>query len=407
MAIPPLRYAAWRRLWTDEWSFPVDERLPHPAGTAPDSGDSRGKCCIVFGVTSLLLAAVLAIGEIATGQARATETGPTTIPEMWGAWCARCHAEDGTGQVSEPTITGVPMDFTDCAVTTREPDADWERAIAKGGSGVGLSPEMPGFEDSLTPAQIAGFVPHLRAFCRDTGWPSGNLNFPRPIITEKAFPEDEFLLLPAISHESEPASASATNVGLIAAYERRFGRRAMYEVSIPFYNWDFLTSRDSEIGDIAVALKYVAYASATTPRIVSFGLEATLPTGRLYKGFGKGTVVFEPYIAAGTMLRSWYVQGHGKVELPVDPLVDRAYLYNLYVGRDSSSAPDAWTLGVELNGENKQLWITPQIRKGLTATGALAASLGVSIPVKYQREKVVSWVGYLLWEFLEPLRARK
>ena len=107
------------------------------------------------------------------------------------------------------------------------------------------------------------------------------------------------------------------------------------------------------------------------------------------------------------MLGNWYVQASGKIELPVDTLVDRAYLYNLYLGRDSSAAPNAWTLGVELNGENRQLWITPQVRKGLTGTGALAASLGVSIPVKHGSERVVSWVGYLLWEFLEPLRARR
>jgi hypothetical protein len=349
-------------------------------------------------VNSFLLVATLALGAQQT---------PTTIPEMWGAWCARCHADDGSGSVKEPTVTVVPMDFTDCKVTTREPDADWERAIAKGGPGVGLSPQMPGFEDSLSAEQIKGFVSHMRGFCKETGWPSGNSNFPRPIIAEKAFPENEFLILPAISHETEPSSASATDVGLVMVYERRLGRRAMYEVGIPFYNWDFQTSRDSEIGDVAVAVKYAAYASATAPRIVSFGLEATLPTGQLYLGFGKGTVVFEPFIAAGAAVDNWYVQAHGKIELPVDTLVDRAYLYNLYVGRDTSAAPNTWTLGVELNGENRQLWITPQIRKGLTGTGALAASLGVSIPIKYRGERVVSWVGYLLWEYLEPLRASK
>jgi mono/diheme cytochrome c family protein len=355
----------------------------------------RKQCGIVASLTSLLLAAALT-----TAQA------PATIPEMWGAWCARCHADDGSGTVKEPTITVRPMDFTECKVATAEPNADWERAIAKGGAGVGLSTEMPAFEDSLSPSQIAGLVSHMRGFCQERGWPSGNTNFPRPIITEKAFPENEFLILPAVSHETEAGSAPATDVRLEMVYERRIGRRAMYEVSIPFYNWDFQTSRDSAIGDVALAFKYAAYASATSPRIVSLGLETTLPSGQLYKGFGKGTVVFEPYVAAGAMLGNWYVQTQGKVELPVDTLVDRAYLYNVYLGRDTGAAPNTWTLGMELNGENRELWITPQVRKGLTGTGALAASLGVSIPVKYRGERVVSWVGYLLWEFLEPIRAR-
>ena len=376
---------------------PTNGRQARKGGLVPFLSATRSG--IVEVLTPLLLATALALG--------AQAAPPTTIPEMWGAWCARCHADDGSGQVKEPTITVVPMDLRDCRWTTAEPDADWQRAIAKGGPGVGRSSEMPGFEDSLTPSQIAGFVTHMRGFCTDTRWPSGNSNFPRPIITEKAFPENEFVLVPAVSHETEPSSAPATDVSLVATYERRLGRRAMYEVSIPFYNWDFQSSRDSEIGDVAVAFKYAAFSSATTPGIVSFGLETTLPTGQLYKEFGKGTVVIEPFVAAGTMLGSWYVQASSKVELPVDTLVDRAYLYNLYLGRDSSAAPNSWTLGVELNGENRKLWITPQIRKGLTGTGALAASLGVSIPVKYRGEKVVSWVGYLVWEFLEPFRSKQ
>ena len=222
------------------------------------------------------------------------------------------------GKVKEPTITVEPMDFTDCKVTTPEPDADWERAIAKGGPGVGLSPEMPGFEDSLTPEQISGFVAHMRGFCKESGWPSGNNNFPRPIMTEKAFPENEFLLLPAVSHETEPgqrrpptsASSRSTNAGSAGGPCTKSASRSTTGIS--------RSERDSEIGDVAVAIKYAAYASATTPRIVSFGLETTLPTGQEYKGFGKGTVVFEPFVAAGTMLGNWYVQASGKVELPVD-----------------------------------------------------------------------------------------
>src|SRR5262245_47728431 len=108
------------------------------------------------------------------------------------------------------------------------------------------------------------------------------------------------------------------------------------------------------------------------------------------------------------MLGDWYVQAQTKVELPIDRhKADRAFVYNLYVGRDTSLAPSTWTLGVELNGENRELAITPQVRKGLTRTGALAAALGVMIPVTEREEQSTRWVGYLLWEYLEPVRARK
>ena len=79
--------------------------------------------------------AFLLAATLAASQQPAT---PATIPEMWGAWCARCHADDGSGKVNEPTVTVSPMDFTVCRITTAEPDADWERAIGKGGPGVGL-----------------------------------------------------------------------------------------------------------------------------------------------------------------------------------------------------------------------------------------------------------------------------
>ena len=291
------------------------------------------------------------------------------------------------------------MDFTDCKVTSPEPDADWERAIAKGGPGVGLSPEMPAFEDSLTAEQISGFVSHMRGFCKESGWPSGNNNFPRPIVTEKAFPENEFLILPAISHDRE--------VELVALYERRLGKRSMFEIAVPAVSKPG-EPRAHGIGDVEVAFKHAIFASAGSPRIVSLGLEAVLPSGSEDKGIGHGTVIFEPYISAGAMLRDWYLQAQVKVELPVDrEKADRAFVYNTYVGRDTSAAPDTWTIGIELNGENHELSLTPQVRKGLTGTGALAASIGAMVPLNEREERGVRWVGYLLWEFLEPVRARR
>lgn len=321
---------------------------------------------------------------------------------MWGAWCARCHAQDGTGKIDEPTVTVEPMDFTDCKLTTQEPDADWERAIAKGGPGVGLSPQMPAFEDSLTPSQIRGFVSHIRGFCTERGWPSGNANFPRPIVTEKAFPENEFLILPAISHEKE--------VEFIAVYEQRLGKRSMFEVAVPAVTTPG-TPRLYGLADLEVAFKHTLFSGHSgsgAPQIVSLGVEAAVPSGNEEKGLGRGTTVIEPYVAAGTMLRDWYLQGQVKIELPADRAkAGRALVYNTYIGRDTNLSPQTWTLGVELNGENRELALTPQVRKGLTGTGALAASIGVMVPLNEREERGVRWVGYLLWEYLEPLRARK
>ena len=359
-------------------------------------------------MTVLVLAAAIAV---------ATQAQPSTIPEMWTAWCARCHAEDGSGKVNEPTVTVEPMDFTDCKVTSPEPDADWERAIAKGGAGVGLSPQMPGFEDSLSGDQIAAFVSHIRSFCKDSRWPSGNTNFPRPILTEKAFPENEFLILPAVSHLDESPAPSMTEASLVALYERRIGKRSMIEIEVPLVGTNSLTTWTSGLGDVAFAFKHAIYDRAGTPRIVSLGLETVLPTGDRFDDHGSGTTIFEPYVAAGAMLRDWYLQSQFKVELPADRRrADRAIVYNAYVGRDTSGAPDTWTFGLELNGEvafpdlgvtTHLVAMTPQVRKGLTGTGALAASAGVMLPLNKRDAQGVRWVGYLLWEYLEPWRARR
>ena len=320
---------------------------------------------------------LLAAALIAGAQA----AQPTTIPEMWGAWCARCHAQDGSGKIDEPTVTVEPMDFTDCKLTTAEPDADWERAIAKGGPGVGLSPQMPAFEDSLTREQISGFVAHIRGFCNERGWPNGNTNFPRPIVTEKAFPENEFVILPAISHDRE--------FELTGLYERRLGKRSMFEIEVPIEH--------DGLHEVAFSFKHALHSNDV--RIVSLGLETAI-TG--------DTAIFEPFVSAGTIMGDWYLQGQVKIELPVDrDHADRAFVYNAYLGRDTSQAPTTWTLGVEFNGENREVSLTPQVRKGLTGTGALAASFGAMVPLNYREERGVRWVGYLLWEYLEPWRARK
>jgi hypothetical protein len=108
------------------------------------------------------------------------------------------------------------------------------------------------------------------------------------------------------------------------------------------------------------------------------------------------------------MLRDWYLQTQFKVEVSTNTLRARPHVvYNSYIGRDTSTAPNTWTIGVEVNGEDALVALTPQVRKGLTGTGALAASVGMMVPLNNREEQGVRWVGYLLWEYLEPWRARR
>jgi hypothetical protein len=338
------------------------------------------------------------LAAIALTAVPAAAQTPTTIPEMWTAWCARCHAQDGSGKVAEPTVTVDPMDFTDCRIASAEPDTDWEVAIAHGGPAVGLSSQMPAFGDALNDDQIRGFVQLIRGFCREPGWPIGNLNLPRPIFTEKAFPENEMVFLPVVSHQTDRPSAFAFET----IYERRFGRRAQIEAVLPIESVSS-GQRETGVGDIELGLKY-ALTPVDRPWLMSGGFDVKLPTGSESRGLGGGVTVFEPYAALATVVRDTYLQAQLKFEFPSrQTWNDAETLYSVYIGRDTSIYPNTWTLGLELTGENRELALTPQIRKGLTRTGALGAAFGVRLPLNYRDEQRIQWVGYLLWEYLEPV----
>jgi hypothetical protein len=329
---------------------------------------------------------------------------PKTIPEMWDAWCSRCHGKDGSGKVDVPTITVTPMDFTNCSLTTPEGDPDWEAVISKGGPITGLSAQMPAFGDFLTPAQISEFVGFVKRFCKEPGWPSGNLNLPRPMFAEKAFLEDEFILAPVASHRK----GEANEYEMAAIYERRLGKRAQLEAVFPVGSINPGGGRNTGIGDIELGLKY-ALNPTTSNHLVSLGFDFVAPTGRESRGLGGGQAGFEPYIAtASTIGTQTYLQTQFKLEFPRhNPWADRATLYNIYLGHDAKLLPSTFTFGIELNGENDEVAFTPQLRKGLSKSGALAGAFGVRIPLNKRDEQGVKWVGYLLWEYLEPVRSRR
>ena len=329
---------------------------------------------------------------------------PAEPDAMFDAFCAVCHGEDGRGQVENPAIDSEPMDFTDCAVATPEPDGDWELVIAQGGLAAGLSSEMPSYGDALTDGQIHALIGYIRGFCAEPGWPIGTLNFPRPIFTEKAFPENEFLLLPEFSDGAD----GVTELGLRAIYERRLGRRGHVEVRVPFESVSVAGERRSGVGDVKLAGKYVVNTDRAMTRITTVGLEVSLPTGDENDGLGHGTAVFEPYLAFGTTLSDVYLQTQLKLESPAsDPVSEVELGYNVYVGFDLSEFLTTWTLGLELNGMDRDLALTPQLRKGLTRTGAIAVAGGIQIPPTNRDVRRARWVGYFLWEYLDPVFAVK
>ena len=351
--------------------------------------------------TGIALVLLLGAGLPAAAQL------PATPAAMYGEWCAVCHGEDGAGRPSSRPVKTEPIDFTDCRLTTPETDADWELVITHGGPAAGRSSDMPGFE-MLGREAILDLVRYTKTFCRDERWPSGNLNFPRAIFTKKAFPEDEAILQPVVSHGREANVRTGTDL----VYARRVGRRSQVEIAVPAESVDAFTGLKIGFGDLRLEAKHVLYADATRPMIVSAGLEASLPTGSRRWGFGEGTTVFEPFAAIGAAWRDWFIQGELRGLLPtkrfpIEPV--RHVRYGVAFLRPLSASPVGWTLGAELNGTDSNVSVTPQLQKGLTRTGSLIAAFGVRLsltpPLPYKYD-VTRWSGFLLWDFREPLRAR-
>src|ERR1700686_3951992 len=121
--------------------------------------------------------------------------------------CVACHGPDGKGMPKSIAAFEPPdsfPDFTRCDQTTAEMNNDWKAVITHGGRYRGFSQIMPSFKEALTPEQIDKVVVYLRHFCRQEGWPRGELNLPRAIATEKAYPEDEEVVSTAVNAKGAP-----------------------------------------------------------------------------------------------------------------------------------------------------------------------------------------------------------
>lgn len=79
----------------------------------------------------------------------------------------------------------------------------------------------------LTRDQISDLLAYLRSLCPSSAWPRGDLNVPRPLRTEKAFPEKELVLTTTVDTTSRGAVSNEF------LYERRLGARDQGAVARP------------------------------------------------------------------------------------------------------------------------------------------------------------------------------
>jgi mono/diheme cytochrome c family protein len=328
---------------------------------------------------------------------------------LFQANCATCHAGDGRGRsVDEVGFDQVLPDFTQCDLTTPEPDSDWDSIIHEGGPIRGFSRIMPAFGDALTDDEINALIGYLRGLCREPDWPRGDLNFPLPLLTEKAFPENEALI------EGNFKTAGDDSYEFKFIWEQRFGRRNQMELNLPIQRADLGDGMGwaTGAGDLGVAVKHVLKHSLENGSILSVGGEYVLATGDETRGFGAESNRLESFLAYGKALpRDSFIQLQSVIEMPTDSQYPEEFVLRfatgktLYVGNRFGRA---YTPMIELQGtrENESgadtEWdIAPQIQISLSKRQHILAAAGFQVPVTQTTGRDTRFVFYLLWDWFD------
>ena len=322
--------------------------------------------------------------------------------------CAACHGADGRGLPQSTVGFDVPLpDFSDCLFATVEADEGWEAVVHEGGPVRALDRHMPAFGQLLSREEIRMAVGHVRTFCKDRrSWPQGDLNFPRALITEKAFPENETLVTTSIG------AGPAHGVSNELLYERRFGARNMFEVNIPFDAQQTSTGQWVRgLGDVAIAVKRAIYHDAERGTIFSLGEEVALPTGKQTEGLGTGSTIFETFAAFGQRLpRESFVQVHTGIALPTGDDVEKEAFWRGAIGRTfvQGGFHRSWSPMLEVvaaravEGGARTEWdVVPQMEVSLSKRRHVLVSGGVQIPISERGDRHPRVLTYFLWDWYE------
>jgi mono/diheme cytochrome c family protein len=330
--------------------------------------------------------------------------------EIFVAACAGCHGADGKGAPDTQVGFDKPEtfpDFSSCEQSTPERENDWRATILDGGRARGFSRIMPSFREALSSEQIDLVVKYLRGLCKDPGWPLGEMNLPRALFTEKAFPESEAILTTAVN---------ANGAGLVEqniTYEKRFGAKYNMELALPYS-----LSRDTGrwmggVGDLSIGLKRVLTANARRGSIVSAQGEVKLPTGNRQLGFGKGVTLFEFFGAYDQVLPGQsFVEFQGGFERPTNTrTAPSAVFWRTVVGkslRQNNGIGRMWSPMTELLADRdlitgaKTNWdIVPQMQVTLSRRQHIRANVGVKTPVNNRFGRSTQIVFYVLWDWFD------
>ena len=344
-----------------------------------------------------------------TPAARITPASSAAGQALYVSACISCHGAAGRGMPRSAVGFDVAVpDFSDCSFATPEPDADWMAVVQHGGPVRAFDRRMPAFGAALSVDEIKQILGYIRGMCTDKAWPRGELNLPRPLRTEKAFPENEAVAAATVD------SRGAGRVTTEFVYERRIGARTQYEVSVPLQLQGLEQNGwQGGLGDIGVAFKRVVSHSLDRGSILSAGGEVIFPTGNDARGLGAGTTVFEPFVLFGQVLpRDGFLQAHAGFKFPANrESASKELFLRVAVGRtfaQRSGAGRAWSPMTEVlasrelaRGQRITWDVVPQVQVTLPTRQHIAASAGVQMPLNERVRRGTRLLFYLSWDWFD------
>lgn len=366
-----------------------------------------------IGTKTVVAVVLVTMGvSLAAPAAGSDEATLDTPSKVYTAACAACHGHDGTGLPASRVGFDTPLpDFTDCFFATREPDPDWFAVAHQGGPVRGFGHLMPAFGQALEDGQIEMAVQHIRSFCPDEAWPSGDLNQARPMFTEKAYVEDEMVFTVGTAVE-RPYAVTGELV-----WEQRFGQRSQIELVVPFGAVDMPASEEDGggwgggLGDVAFGVKSVVLGALSTGTILSGLVELVLPTGMEEEGVGGGAFVFEPALLFGQSLGpAGFIHLQAGAEIPFEKEGTNEVFWRAVYGYTFSQGRfgRAWTPMVEVlgsvdieDGAEPHWDIVPQLQVALNTRQHVMLGLATRIPLEQGNDRPVGIWVYLLWEWFD------
>ncbi len=366
------------------------------------------KCIAALLCLSGLFLTGIASADQVDGSRPFDGSRPIDGAKLYEQACAACHGSDGRGRPLEERGFALELpDFTDCEFASREPDPDWHAVIHEGGPVRAFDRMMPAFGDALTDEEIYAILGHVRTFCTNDNWPRGEFNVPKPLFTEKAFPEDETVFNVRLDTDDSKALI------LEPVYEKRFGPRGMIEVKVPLGRRESPRDDGAKLGfeDLSLGYKYALYHNLERGNAFSIGGEVILPTGREEDGFGSGSTKLEPYAAFVQLLPGdAYLQAQMLGEIAVSGDAEDEAAVRLVLGRTFSEGEfgRAWSPMVELlasresvSGADVSLDLVPQMQVALNTRQHILLNVGVRVPATNRQGRKFQIVMYLLWDWFD------